>query len=65
MISNLWVYLSGSGNQYAGLFGRVTNGATIQNLGIEAGGVYATSTNSNVYVGGLIGHSGFASFFYS
>ena len=39
MVKNVNVNISGSGNQYAGLFGNVVGG-TIKNLGVEVGGIY-------------------------
>jgi hypothetical protein len=50
------VQQSGSGAQYAGIFG-YTSGATIRNLGVR-GSVSSSSSNNYSYSGGICGYAG-------
>ena len=57
-ISNLYVNYSGSGaTGYAGLFGYVGAGGSIENVGIASGSVSIEVTNGDVYAGGLVGYA--------
>ena len=59
-ISNLNVRVAGggSGTAYAGLFGRVGTGGSVENVGIISGTVSVTNSGSNnSYAGGLVGSS--------
>ena len=57
-ISNLYVNVSGSGAQYAGLFGYTNSNAEISNVSLNIVGISATATAAdNARAGGLVGYN--------
>ena len=57
IISNLYINISGSGTKYGGLFGYTGSQAEISHIGLTDASVTATTINSVLYVGGLVGRS--------